>query len=241
MKLNLNCDLGEGESIRRTRALMRWITSANIAAGGHAGDAQSMTVCARLAREFKVHAGAHPGLPSRDDFGRGAVELTPRELKLLLLHQVGGLERVARHEGVRVHHIKLHGALYHATETNAALRRGFLEAIRTWWPKLEIYALAGGRVACQARRWGLKVREEGFIDRGYRDDGSLVPRSELGALLPEPAQARLRLEEWMRNGTIITVTGRRLRLRVDTWCVHSDTAGSLAVLQDLGFPTEKSE
>src|SRR2546426_12111900 len=109
MTLDLNCDLGEGEPGGRTRALMRWIDSANIACGGHAGDVASMRRCLRLAKAHHVNAGAHPGPWNRSDFGRGATALSPDELELLLLHQVGTLERLARTEGVSLHHIKLHG------------------------------------------------------------------------------------------------------------------------------------
>jgi UPF0271 protein len=96
MKLDLNCDLGEGEALARTRSLMRWVTSANVACGGHAGNAESMRGCVTLAKELGVHLGAHPGSWSRADRGRGSVQITPEELELLLLHQVGALDRICR-------------------------------------------------------------------------------------------------------------------------------------------------
>src|SRR5688500_18309234 len=116
MRFDLNCDLGEGEPRARTEALMRVITSANVACGGHAGDLASMERCVALAKKFKVRLGAHPGTADRAGFGRGELKITPAELELLLLQQVGTLERIARAHGVKLHHIKLHGALYHATE-----------------------------------------------------------------------------------------------------------------------------
>src|SRR4030095_5379345 len=126
MNLDLNCDLGEGEPQTRTRALMRWITSANVACGGHAGDVRSMSVCVRLCKEFGVLLGAHPGAWSRTDFGRGTVQIEPVELELLLLHQISALERIATQHGVHLHHIKLHGALYHATENDVPLARRYI-------------------------------------------------------------------------------------------------------------------
>src|SRR5256885_15204701 len=119
MKVDLNCDLGEGESVAKTRALMRSITSANVACGGHAGDVRSMETSVRLARQYGVRLGAHPGLPSQ--FGRGIVKLSPAQLELLLLHQIGALERIARFHHVKLHHIKLHGSLYHAADADPAL------------------------------------------------------------------------------------------------------------------------
>src|ERR1041385_2748764 len=151
MKLDLNCDLGEGEPLARTRALMRWITSANIACGGHAGDVKSMEACVRLAKQFGVRVGAHPGPWDRDDFGRGSVRMTPDELELLLLQQVGALERMARAHRVPLHHIKLHGALYHLSETDSALGRRYLECVGRWWPSAKIYARAGGAIKQRAR------------------------------------------------------------------------------------------
>ena len=126
MKLDLNCDLGEGEPLPRTRVLMRWVTSANVACGGHAGDLKTMKACARLARQHGVRLGAHPGPWSRSDFGRGPVRIAPDEFELLLLHQVGALERVAQANGVRLHHIKLHGALYHVSEGNEAVANRYV-------------------------------------------------------------------------------------------------------------------
>ena len=132
MKLDLNSDLGEGEPIARTRALMRWITSANVACGGHAGDAKSMQRCVRLAKQCGVRLGAHPGPWSRGDFGRSAIQITPEEFELLLLQQVGALERVARANGARLHHIKLHGALYHASEAQTEIGECYVKSVARW-------------------------------------------------------------------------------------------------------------
>src|SRR5438093_1543012 len=147
MKLDLNCDLGEGEPGPRTRALMRWITSANVACGRHAGDLPTMESCVRLAKQFGVRLGAHPGTASRGDFGRAPVEVGADELELLLLEQVGALERLARAAGVRLHHIKLHGALYHASEASDVVARRYLRSVRRWWPRSVPYVRAGGTVA----------------------------------------------------------------------------------------------
>jgi UPF0271 protein len=147
MKLDLNCDLGEGEALSHTRALMHWITSANVACGGHAGDLRTMESCVRLAKRFGVRLGAHPGPWSRGNFGRGRVDLTPDEFELLLLQQVGALERIARQHSVKLHHIKLHGGLYHASEESDALGARYVATVRRSWPKCVLYVRAGGRVA----------------------------------------------------------------------------------------------
>src|ERR1041385_1844039 len=112
---------------------MRWVTSANIACGGHAGDRESMEACARLAKSNGVRLGAHPGPWDRVDFGRGSVRLSPDGLELLLLHRVGALERIAQSTGLRLHHIKLHGGLYHASEEQEALATRYAAVVRRFW------------------------------------------------------------------------------------------------------------
>jgi len=231
VKLDLNCDLGEGELLSRTRALMRWITSANVACGGHAGDVRSMRACARLAGRHGVRLGAHPGPWSRDDFGRGTLQLTQGDLELLLLQQVGALERIARAEGARLHHIKLHGALYHASEADSALGRGYVNAVRRWWPRCIIYAKAGGSVAKLARRSGLKVWEEAFADRAYRADGSLQPRGEPGAVLSDGEEVLRRVRLLRSHGEILSDSITLLRLRPQTLCLHSDTPQAVELAQ----------
>jgi UPF0271 protein len=231
VKLDLNCDLGEGESLARTRALMRWITSANVACGGHAGDVKSMQTCVRLAKQHCVRLGAHPGPWSRGDFGRQRIRLTPDELEMLLLQQVGALERISRAHAVRLHHIKLHGALYHASETSADLGRRYIETVVRWWPAAVIYARAGGGVVRLARRAGLRVWEEAFADRGYRNDGTLVPRGEPGALLTEVRAVAERVRLLIKGGKVQTVTGKRLPLRAQTICLHSDTPQAVGLAQ----------
>ena len=223
MKLDLNCDLGEGEPLGRTRALMRRVTSANVACGGHGGDLKSMEICVRLARHHGVRLGAHPGPWSRSDFGRGPARFAPDEIELLLLQQVGALECVAQANGLRLHHIKLHGALYHASEENEALARRYVTAVRRFWPHAKIYARAGGRVARVARRAGLVLWEEAFADRAYRDDGTLVPRTEPNAVLTEAGLVVERVRRLLDEGEVIAASGKHIVLRPQTLCIHSDT------------------
>jgi UPF0271 protein len=239
MKLDLNCDLGEGEPVARTRALMRWITSANVACGGHAGDVRSMRACVRLAEQHRVRLGAHPGPWSKGDFGRGALQLTPDDFELLLLQQVSALERIARDEGGSLHHVKLHGTLYHASEGDSVLGRCYVNAVRCWWPRCIIYAKAGGQVATLARRSGLKVWEEAFADRAYRADGSLVPRGEPGAVLSDGEEVLRRVRLLRSRGEIISDSITLLRLRPQTICLHSDTAGAVGLARAISRDWQK--
>jgi 5-oxoprolinase (ATP-hydrolysing) subunit A len=227
MKLDLNCDLGEGEPLSQTRALMRWITSANVACGGHAGDVRSMQRCVQLARAGGVRLGAHPGVWSRGDFGRSAGTITSAELELLLVQQVGALQTIARIGGVRLHHIKLHGALYHACEGDPPLSRAYVKAVSQWWPQCLVYARAGGAVAGAARRAGVKVWEEVFADRAYQDNGMLVSRSDPRALLTGAGEVLQRFELLRDHGEVESVSGRRVPLAAQTLCMHSDSPGAL--------------
>jgi len=181
-----------------------------------------MAACVGLAKQFGVRLGAHPGPWSRGDFGRGPLRLAARELELLLVHQVGALERLARREYVRLRHIKLHGALYHASESDESIARAYLAAVRAWWPRCVVFARAGGRVARLARRAGVRVWEEAYLDRGYREDGTLVPRDAPGALLDNERSVKQRLERLIVDGVIETVSIRPLKLRPKTLCLHSD-------------------
>jgi UPF0271 protein len=231
--LDLNCDLGEGEPAARTRALMRQVTSANVACGGHTGDLASMARCARLALEFGVRLGAHPGPPGGADFGRAPLRPTASELTLWVVQQAGALAQVARRLDLPLHHIKLHGALYHASEADPDLARAYAETVREHFPGVKIYSQSGGQVARSARRAGVEVWEEMFADRAYLPDGSLVPRQEAGALLSRPAAVASRLDDWLSSGQLAALSGGRLRLAAQTLCVHGDTPGAVALVRQL--------
>ena len=198
---------------------MRVITSANVACGGHAGDIGTMERCVTLARKNKVRLGAHPGAMDQAGFGRRELRFTPAELELLLLQQVGALERVAHAHRVKLHHIKLHGALYHATERDERLAKAYVEIVRRWWPTLVVYAFAGGTVAKLA---GRTVWAEAFLDRNYLDNGTLVPRTASHALLQSIRKVRERVEQLERR-TVITVGGKVIRVSARTICIHGDT------------------
>ena len=231
MQLDLNCDLGEGEPPARTRALMRYVTSVNVACGVHAGSAATMERCVRLAKASGVRLGAHPGLAGA--FGRGEVRLTSAGLQRLLVDQVGALRDLAGKHGVRLHHVKLHGALYHAVEREPGLARGYLATMEACFAGLAIYALAGGRVAALGRRHELPVWEEAFLDRGYQADGILIPRGEPNALLTHPGEVASRLRDLRGRGGWPAHDGSWLALRPRTLCVHGDTPGALRLLRTI--------
>lgn len=233
MTIDINCDLGEGEAPARVRALMKWISSANVACGGHAGSLHSMDYCVRMARGFGVRLGAHPGYWDRENFGRRHIEIRPSDLELLLVQQVGALEKVAAAGNMRLHHLKLHGALYHAVESDSGLATCYAETVARFWPKAKLYAVPQGRVSQMAKSAGIKVWDEAFADRAYMSDGTLVPRNVAGAVLGNPREVVSRMRGLLLEGSIETLSGSRLRLKPKTLCVHSDTAEAVRIARAL--------
>lgn len=230
----INCDLGEGEPLHATSTLMGLIDAANIACGGHAGSPESIAACLDLARRHQVRAGAHPGLPDRSGFGRSTPSsLAPADLVALLDDQVGRFIQAAGHADVPVSHIKLHGALYHLVDARPELGDAYLDAVKARWPRVAIMARDGGWVATRARSLGIRVIREGFLDRAYRPDGTLVPRGEPNAVLHQPEQVLERLRSLEQHGGWPAIDGSWLRLEPDSLCVHGDSQGATAMLQAI--------
>lgn len=192
-----------------------------------------MRACVRLAKPRRVHIGAHPGAQTGGESGRGPLRMGARALELMLLQQVGTLERIAREEGVRLHHIKLHGSLYHAVESDVVLAGHYVRMVRHWWPRCVLYARAGGAVVRAAQRAGVEAWEEVFADRAYCRDGTLVPRGEPGAVLTRLDEIVERLRRLRRDGRIECHTGEPLRLRARTLCLHGDTPGAVQLVRAL--------
>jgi len=227
MRLDLNCDLGEGESTAKTRTLMRAITSANVACGGHAGNLRSMEFCALLARENRVRLGAHPGLAS--EFGRGRADISATELELLLAKQISALAAVAGSTRIRLHHVKLHGSLYHAADKDRGLARAYLNTVARLWPRLIVYARCGGLIHKLAKAHGVTVWPEAFIDRAYQNNGSLVSREDPRALITSSAEVAERIQMLATRGELRSITGEVIALDPKTLCVHSDTANATKI------------
>ncbi|OHX17695.1 lactam utilization protein LamB [Chromobacterium amazonense] len=225
MKIDLNADLGEG--CGNDAALLDCVSSANIACGWHAGDADTMQATVRMALEKGVAIGAHPSFPDRDNFGRSEMRLPMATLRAGLLYQLGALDAIVKAEGGELAHIKPHGALYNQAAREPELAQTLSRAIRDFNPELRVMGLAGSLFVEACRAEGLAVWQEGFADRGYRADGSLVPRGQPGALLDSDAAMLKQVEDMVRRQRIVAVSGEAVSLRIDTICLHGD--GSHAV------------
>ncbi|MGE3310800.1 MAG: LamB/YcsF family protein [Limisphaerales bacterium] len=230
----ISCDLGEGESPSQPRWLMSLVDEANIACGGHAGDDESIASCLVLARAEQVRPGAHPGIPDRASLGRASsLTIRPSDLTALLDEQVGRLLSVADGLGIAVHHIKLHGALYHLVDEDPALGAAYLHHVAARWPGLAVVTRANGGLLTLPWPPGLRWVREAFLDRGYRADGTLVPRGQPGDLLAEPDEVLARLHAWRLKGSWPAVDGHQVTLEPDTFCVHGDSPNAIAVLRRI--------
>jgi UPF0271 protein len=234
MQVDLNCDAGEGFGPWRMgddETLIPLMTSVSIACGAHAGDPLVMRRTIELAARAGVAVGAHPGYPDLQGFGRRELPLGPHEVEPWLLAQIGALAAVARALGVRLQHVKPHGALYNSAADDPALAEAIVRAVRTYDPTLVLVARAGSAQAAAGRAAGLRVAEEAFADRGYDTYGRLLARGLPGALLTDAAQAGERALVLIRDGGLRLADDAWLPLRADTLCVHSDTPGAAAIAQ----------
>jgi UPF0271 protein len=232
--IDLNADLGEGDGPWRVEppaddALLDLVTSANVAAGYHGGDAATMAATCRGALVRGVAVGAHPSYDDREGFGRRPVDVAPDVLRAQVAAQVGALVAVAATVGSRVTHVKPHGALYNAVVHDDARARAVVEAVHAVDPGLAVLGLPGSRVLALAADAGLRTVVEAFVDRGYRPDGTLVPRTEPGALVTDPRVAAERAVRLAVEGVVLAVDGTPVHLRPDSLCVHSDTRGAVAL------------
>lgn len=226
MEIDLNADLGEGAG--SDEALLGLVSSANIACGWHAGDARTMQQCVRWALARGVAIGAHPSFPDRENFGRSTMHLPPEEIVANVLYQVGALAAIVKAEGGRLAHVKAHGQLYNQAVKEPELAAALCEAVRRFDPALKFFGLAGSGMIEAARRAGLTPVEEVFADRGYMPDGSLVPRSQPGALIEDEEASLAQTLSLVRDRKVRAIDGSSVPLNAQTVCLHGDGAHALA-------------
>jgi 5-oxoprolinase (ATP-hydrolysing) subunit A len=219
MKIDLNCDMGELDDAAHETALMGYITSANIACGGHAGDAQTMERTARLAMERGVRIGAHPGYPDRENFGRLEIAMTAEAIADTVYAQIVRLDEVVRGLGGTIVHVKPHGALYNVAVRDGGVARAIAKGVARWNPRTTIFGLAGSPMLDVWREMGMTVAGEAFADRRYEPDGTLRSRKFPDALITNPQEAAAQAVRFAREGLAETI------------CVHGDTPGSVEILK----------
>ena len=218
--IDFNCDLGEG--CGNDAAIMPFISSANIACAGHAGDASSMRATLRLCREFEVSAGAHPGYADREHFGRRELQWNASDIRALIHEQLRRLADVADTEGVRLAHVKPHGALYNQAARDADLAAVVATAVHEFDATLMLMGLAGSELPRAGKAAGLRVVHEAFADRRYLVDGSLAPRGMAGAVIDQHVDAVNQVRSIILRGRVSTLDGKELHLVADSICLHGD-------------------
>lgn len=229
--IDLNCDVGEG--VGNEAGLFPLISSCNIACGGHAGDPDLMRSLIRLAMDHGLKIGAHPSYPDREHFGRRSMELPENELHESLGRQLDAMHGALGACGARLHHIKAHGALYNDLAFKPALAKQYLDFLDPYRGQVILFSLYGSIFSELARLRGFEVWEEGFADRAYRCDGSLVPRSRDGAMLQLPEQVLEQIIAMVREERVACEEGWFHPMKVDTVCVHGDTPKALEILTYL--------
>lgn len=223
--IDLNSDMGEygtPEMLAREAQLMPLITSVNIACGMHAGNPDLMQRTARLAAQHGIAIGAHPGFPHAGDFGRQDRQTSPEEVEALVSAQLKTLTEVLASDHLALSHVKLHGALYTLAAKDRAIADAVSRTVASFDQQLLLFALAGSVLVDSGRTIGLSMVQEAFADRAYCSNGTLIPRSESGALLQTEQQV-LRQLHAILNGFVTSIDGQQVALRPDSLCIHIDT------------------
>src|SRR5436309_7667803 len=232
--IDLNCDMGESYgrwTLGADEEIMPWITSANVACGFHGGDPHVMRKTVALALRHGVAIGSHPGLPDLMGFGRRVMDVTPQEVKDYLCYQTGALREFVRAAGSDLQHVKPHGILYNMMEKDEALAVAAGEAVLEYGPELILMTLASGKYDAACRKRGVRVASEGFADRAYNVDGSLVSRKLAGSLITDPERAAAQAVKMAMEGKVSTLDGVEIDISVQTICCHGDTPGASKIVR----------
>jgi UPF0271 protein len=236
MRIDLNSDLGESFGpwpMGQDAALMDSISSANVACGFHAGDPGAMRATIALAREKGVAIGAHPGFQDLAGFGRREMKASPQEVEDLVLYQVSALAGMASAQGVRLQHVKAHGALYNMACRDRALADAIAKAVAGFDRSLILFGLPNSELLRAGQAAGLTVAAEVFADRSYDPDGSLTSRAKPGSVIHDTPKVVERAIRMVRDRQVIAVDGSPITLQADTMCLHGDTPGAAALAGEI--------
>lgn len=230
--IDLNCDMGEiPEAVAdgTQEALMQFLTSVNIACGGHAGDESTMAATIEQALRWKLAIGAHPGYADRTNFGRIELDIAPEALADSVFQQVRALAEIAAGFGVRLAHVKPHGALYNQAVHNHELAAAIAQGVARWNRNVVLVGLADSPMLQGFRQAGFPVAAEAFADRRYESDGTLRSRKFADALIRDPAEAGRQALQIANSGTVLAAGGSSIAINAQTICIHSDTPGALQI------------
>ena len=241
-KVDLNCDLGESfgsYKLGLDEEVISYISSANVACGFHASDPLVMDHTVKIAKEAGVCVGAHPGFPDLVGFGRRNMNVSSKEAKAMVQYQIGALDSFCRAHGIKMHHVKPHGALYNMAGKDLKLAKAICEGIYEVNPELILLALSGSEMVNAAKSIGLKVAREAFADRAYEEDGSLVARTKEGAMITDENESIKRVIRMIKENKVKAITGIDIPIKVDSICVHGDGIKALEFVKKIKYSLEK--
>jgi len=244
MPVDLNCDLGEAFGAYQMGSdsdVIAQVTSVNVACGLHAGDPLIMQETVLEAKKNGVAVGAHPGFPDLQGFGRRRMYLSPAEVEAYVLYQVGALSAFLQAAGLRLQHVKPHGALYHMAALDFELALAIGQAIARFDSSVIYCGMAGSEMQKAAAELGLRFAGEAFAERTYGADGLLVPRGHPGAVIENAAEAARRAVRMAKEGLVKAVDGSDVRVCADTICLHGDNAHAVAVARQVRSFLEAAE
>ena len=235
-KIDLNCDLGEStfdKPILSDEKIISLITSANIACGFHAGSPTVMKNTVELCKRYNVNVGAHPSFYDRENFGRKQMDLSYEDIKNLIIYQVSALNAFCNEVGVKLNHVKPHGALYNLAAKDEKIAKAIVEGVKIVNPDLILMGLSGSVMLKVAKSENLKIASEVFADRAYEDDGSLVARSKQGAMIENEDEAVSRVIKMIKTNKVTSINGKEIDITPDTVCVHGDGEKALLFVQKI--------
>lgn len=235
-KVDLNCDLGESfgnYKIGSDEEVIPYISSANIACGFHASDPVVMNNTVKLAKKYNVSIGAHPGFADLVGFGRRKMDISCKEAKYIVQYQIGALNAFCTAHGIKMKHVKPHGALYNMAAKDIDLASAICEGIYEIDPELILLALHGSKMIDAAKSIGLKAASEVFADRAYNEDGSLVDRAKAGAVITDENEAIKRVIRMIRENKVQAINGADINVKADSICVHGDGAEALEFVRKI--------
>jgi 5-oxoprolinase (ATP-hydrolysing) subunit A len=243
-KVDLNSDIGESMGIYRLgldEEIVKYISSANIACGWHAGDPVVMEKTIEVSKAHGVKIGAHPGFMDMIGFGRRSISVTPEELKAYVKYQLGAMMGMAKSRGVRVSHLKAHGAMYNMAAKDERLARALAEAVYEVDGDIILVGLSKSEIIKAGKTAGIKVANEVFADRSYNDDGTLVPRNAWGATIEDESLAIERVLDMVKKGVVKSINGREIEISADTICVHGDNPNAVKFAKSIKERLEQSK
>jgi 5-oxoprolinase (ATP-hydrolysing) subunit A len=243
-KVDLNCDLGESFGnycLGEQEEILKYVTSANVACGFHAGDPTVMRETVELAIANGVQIGAHPGLPDLNGFGRREMNITPQEAYDMVVYQIGALQGFLQTKGAQMQHVKPHGALYNMASVNRLIADAIAKAVYDVSPNLLLFGLASSELTAAGEAIGLQTIHEVFADRTYQADGTLTSRKQDNALITDEAVAITQVIKMVTEGIVTSVEGADVALKAESICIHGDGAHAVAFAKRARFELEAQQ